>query len=183
MILIIACINFMNLATARSEKRAKEVGIRKSLGSTRSKLVSQFLGESIFITFFAFIIAVLLTELTLPSYNTLVDKELSIDYTSSIFWMSAVGIILVLGIIAGSYPAFYLSSFRPVQTLKGTIKVGKGATTPRKVLVILQFGFSIVLIISTVIIFQQIDLVKTRDLGYEQKNLIAIAQPNDLREN
>lgn len=182
-ILIIACINFMNLATARSEKRAKEVGIKKSLGNTRRGLIYQFIGESVFITFVAFLLAVLLTELALPAYNNLVDKQLSIDYTSPIFWLSSFGIIVVLGVIAGSYPAFYLSSFKPVQTLKGTIKVGKGATTPRKVLVILQFGFSIVLMISTVVIFQQINLVKNRDLGYQQDRLISVELTNELRDN
>lgn len=182
-ILIIACINFMNLATARSEKRAKEVGIRKSLGTSRTKLILQFIGESVFITFLAFVVAVLLTELALPAYNSLVEKELFIDYTSPVFWMASVGIIFVLGVIAGSYPAFYLSSFRPVQTLKGTIKVGKGETTPRKVLVIMQFAFSIILMISTIVIFQQINLVKNRDLGYEQERLIAVEMSEDLREN
>ncbi|WP_462249074.1 ABC transporter permease [Ekhidna sp.] len=182
-ILIIACINFMNLATARSEKRAKEVGIRKSLGTSRKRLIYQFISESIFITFIAFVFAVILTELALPSYNNLVDKELFIDYTSIYFWLSSVGIVLILGIIAGSYPAFYLSSFRPAQTLKGTIKVGKGATTPRKVLVITQFAFSVVLMISTIVIFQQINLVKNRDLGYQQERLIAVETTNDLRDN
>ncbi|MEO9869487.1 ABC transporter permease [Ekhidna sp.] len=182
-ILIIACINFMNLATARSEKRAKEVGIRKSLGTSRSRLIYQFISESIFITFIAFLIAVILTELALPSYNNLVEKELSINYTSPLFWIASIGIIIVLGVISGSYPAFYLSSFRPVQTLKGTIKVGKGATTPRKVLVVLQFAFSIVLMISTIVIFQQINLVKNRDLGYQQDRLISVELTNDLSDN
>lgn len=179
-ILVIACINFMNLATARSEKRAKEVGIRKSLGSNRKRLIAQFISESIFITTLAFILAIILTELLLPGYNILVDKELFIDYSSPIFWLSVIGGIVVLGIVAGSYPAFYLSSFKPVQTLKGAVKVGKGATTPRKILVISQFGFSIVLMISTVVIFQQIDLVKKRDLGYDQENLITVELTNDL---
>ncbi|WP_436516753.1 ABC transporter permease [Ekhidna sp. To15] len=182
-ILIIACINFMNLATARSEKRAKEVGIRKSLGTTRNKLIYQFIGESIFITFIAFLSAVILTELALPAYNNLVDKELFINYQSVEFWMFSIAIVIVLGVIAGSYPAFYLSSFRPVQTLKGTVKVGKGATTPRKILVIMQFAFSVVLMISTIVIFQQINLVKNRDLGYEQERLIAVEQTSDLRDN
>lgn len=182
-ILIIACINFMNLATARSEKRVKEVGIRKSLGSNRKRLIAQFLSESIFITALAFVAAIILTQLLLTPYNTLVDKELFIDYTSPIFWLSVIGGIVFIGVIAGSYPAFYLSSFSPVKTLKGTVKVGKGATTPRKVLVIAQFGFSIVLMISTVVIFQQIDLVKNRDLGYEQENLISVELTNDLRDN
>ena len=182
-ILIIACINFMNLATARSEKRAKEVGIKKSLGTSRLGLIYQFIGESIFITFFAFLIAVILTELTLPAYNNLVEKQLFIDYSSPAFWIASLGIIVVLGVIAGSYPAFYLSSFKPIQTLKGTVKIGKGATTPRQVLVVLQFGFSIVLLISTIVIFQQIDLVKNRDIGYKQDNLISVELTNDLREN
>ena len=182
-ILIIACINFMNLATARSEKRAKEVGIRKSLGTSRAKLIYQFIGESVFITFIAFLIAVILTELALPTYNDLVEKQLVIDYANPVFWLVSVGIVLVLGIIAGSYPAFYLSSFQPAQTLKGTVKAGKGATTPRKVLVVTQFAFSIVLMISTIVIFQQIDLVKNRDLGYSQDHLIAVETTNDLTEN
>ncbi len=182
-ILIIACINFMNLATARSEKRAKEVGIRKSLGSDRKRLIGQFISESTFITFIAFLLAIILTELVLPSYSSLVDKELFIDYSSPIFWISSVGGILILGIISGSYPAFYLSSFKPVQTLKGTLKAGKGASTPRKILVVTQFGFSIVLMVSTIVIFQQIDLVKNRDLGYEQENLIAVELTNDLADN
>jgi ABC-type antimicrobial peptide transport system permease subunit len=182
-ILIIACINFMNLATARSEKRAKEVGIRKSLGTTRSRLIYQFISESIFITFIAFLIAVILTELALPAYNNLVEKELFINYANPIFWMASIGIIVVLGVISGSYPAFYLSSFQPVQTLKGTVKAGKGATTPRKVLVVMQFAFSIVLMISTIVIFQQINLVKNRDLGYQQERLIAVELTNDLTDN
>lgn len=182
-ILIIACINFMNLATARSEKRAKEVGIRKSLGTSRTRLIYQFIGESVFITFIAFLIAVILTELALPGYNNLVEKQLMIDYANPTFWLASVGIIFVLGIIAGSYPAFYLSSFQPAQTLKGTVKAGKGATTPRKILVVTQFAFSIVLMISTIVIFQQINLVKNRDLGYQQDHLIAVEVTNDLTEN
>ena len=181
-ILIIACINFMNLATARSEKRAKEVGIRKSLGSHRGRLISQFISESIFITTLAFLVAIVLTQLALPSYNYLVDKQLSIQYSSPMFWLFSVGGIVLLGVLAGSYPAFYLSSFSPIKTLKGTIKAGKGATTPRKVLVITQFCFSIVLMISTVVIFQQINLVKQRELGYEQENLISVELTGDLTE-
>jgi ABC-type antimicrobial peptide transport system permease subunit len=182
-ILIIACINFMNLATARSEKRAREVGIRKSLGSKRHELIAHFIGESILIVAFAFAIAVVLTEIALPFYNNLVDKKLFIDYLSPLFWMISLGGILLVGIISGSYPAFYLSSFQPVKTLKGSIKVGKSATTPRKVLVVLQFLFSILLLISTVVIVQQIDLVKNRDLGYEQENLISVELTNDITKN
>ncbi|MEM9896576.1 MAG: ABC transporter permease, partial [Bacteroidota bacterium] len=140
-ILIIACINFMNLSTARSEKRAKEVGIRKSLGSNRGRLIGQFIGESTLITFLAFFLAIILTQLILPSYNQLVDKQLMINYTSWHFWVGTFGGIAILGLASGSYPAFYLSSFHPVKTLKGSIKAGKGASTPRKVLVVSQFVF------------------------------------------
>ncbi len=182
-ILIIACINFMNLATARSEKRAREVGIRKTMGSNRSELILQFLGESIFITALAYSVAILLTELSLPFYNDLVEKQLFIDYSNSTFWLLSMAGILIIGIISGSYPAFYLSSFEPSRTLKGTAKAGSGATTPRKVLVVLQFGFAILLIISTVVIFNQIDLVKNRDLGYSQENLISVEVTNDLIEH
>ena len=182
-ILIIACINFMNLSTARSEKRAKEVGIRKSMGSSRPELISQFIGESIFITFIASLLAVILTEVTLPFYNQLVDKQLFVDYTSPYFWAITMGAILVVGLLSGSYPAFFLSAFEPVKTLKGSIKAGKGATTPRKVLVVMQFVVSMLLLVSTLVIVQQIDLVKNRELGYDQENLISVETTDDLREN
>ncbi len=182
-ILVIACINFMNLATARSERRAREVGIRKSLGSRRTQLILQFIGESIIISFIAFTLALVITHLVLPAYNTLVDKELFIDFTSINFWIFSVSLILLTGIIAGSYPAFYLSSFNPVTTLRGTVKVGKSATTPRKVLVMLQFGFSIIMMISTVVIIQQIDLVQSRDLGYDQENLISVEITDPIIDN
>ncbi len=182
-ILMIACINFMNLATARSERRAREVGIRKSVGSRRGELVAQFMGESLFISFMATAIAVLLTELVLPFYNSLVQKSLFIDYTSWLFWAFATGLVFVTGLVSGSYPALYLSSFQPVKVLKGKIQAGKSGSTPRKVLVTLQFGFSILLIIGTVVIYQQIMHVKSRDLGYQQENLISIPLTDDLRKN
>ena len=183
LILIIACINFMNLATARSERRAREVGIRKSVGSSRSELIGQFMGESIFISFIAFLVALLLTELALPFYNELVDKELFIAYASWKFWLASLGVILFTGVIAGSYPALYLSSFQPVKVLKGKIKAGKNASTPRQVLVVLQFGFSILLIIGTIVIYQQIQLVQGRELGYQQKNLISVSRTSDIEKN
>jgi putative ABC transport system permease protein len=182
-IIIIACINFMNLATARSERRAREVGVRKSVGSRRHELILQFIGESTFISFIAFAFAILAAQLLLPYYNNLVDKKLVIDYTSSQFWIFTLGIIFITGIISGSYPAFYLSSFQPVKVLKGKPTIGKGASTPRKVLVILQFGFSILLIIGTIVIYQQIQLVKGRELGYEQENLMAVDYTNEVRDN
>jgi putative ABC transport system permease protein len=182
-ILVIACINFMNLATARSERRAREVGIRKSVGSSRSELIFQFIGESFFIAFISFGVAVLLAELALPFYNDLVQKSLFIDYSSPEFWLFTSGLIFITGFVSGSYPAFYLSSFQPVKVLKGKIQVGKSASTPRKVLVTLQFGFSILLIIGTVVIFQQIQLVKNRDLGYAQENLIAVGYTEEIGKN
>lgn len=182
-ILLIACINFMNLATARSERRAREVGIRKSVGSNRIELIVQFIGESTLISFVAFVLAILLAQLALPAYNQLVEKELFIDYTSSGFWLLSGSLILIIGIISGSYPAFYLSSFQPSKVLKGKPTVGKSASLPRKVLVTLQFGFSILLIIGTIVIYQQIQLVKSRSLGYDQENLISINYTNEVKKN
>jgi putative ABC transport system permease protein len=182
-VLIIACINFMNLATARSERRAREVGIRKSVGSRRKELIFQFLGESIMITLISFLIAIVLVEILLPSYNLLVNKNISIDYTNPLIWLTALGLILVIGIFSGSYPAFYLSSFQPVKVLKGKINLGKGVSTPRQVLVTLQFGFSIFLIIGTIIIYQQVMHVKSRDMGYDRENLIQIWTNNELESN
>jgi putative ABC transport system permease protein len=182
-VLLIACINFMNLATAKSESRAREVGIRKSVGSRRKELIFQFLGESILITFIASLIAFMLVELLLPSYNVLVNKNVAINYSNPWLWVIAAGAVLFIGIVSGSYPAFYLSAFQPVKVLKGKVTVGKGASTPRKVLVTLQFGFSIFLIIGTVVIYQQIMHVKGRDMGYDRENLIQIWTNNELETN
>jgi len=182
-ILVIACINFMNLATARSERRAKEVGIRKTIGSKRSELILQFLGESLFIALISFVIAVLLAQLLLPFYNELVDKSLFIDYTSKYFWFFALIIVAFTGLVSGSYPAFYLSSFTPIKTLKGSINVGKSATTPRKVLVVVQFCFAILLMAGTTVILKQIYLVKNREIGYDQSRLISIDITDELANN
>lgn len=182
-IIVIACINFMNLATARSERRAREVGIRKSVGSRRRELIFQFIGESMILAFISFAIAVLAAQLLLPYYNTLVDKKLFIDYTSAAFWMFSLGLIFVTGVIAGSYPAFYLSGFQPAKVLKGKPTIGKGASLPRKVLVTLQFGFSIFLIISMFVIYNQIQLAKGRDIGYSQENLITVPLNKDYQDN
>lgn len=182
-ILVIACINFMNLSTARSERRAREVGIRKSIGSARGDIIMQFLGESMFISVLAFVIAIVLTQLALPFYNDLVEKKLYVDFGSSTFWMFAGGLILFTGLVSGSYPAFYLSSFQPVKVLKGKVSVGRSASLPRKVLVTAQFGFSILLIIGTLVIYQQIQLVKSRDIGYSQENLISVLLTEELRQN
>jgi putative ABC transport system permease protein len=182
-ILLIACINFMNLSTARSERRAREVGIRKSVGSKRFELIFQFIGESLFISSVAFCIAILIAQLVLPYYNTLVDKKLFIDYLSPKFLMFAFGLIFLTGIVSGSYPAFYLSSFQPVKVLKGKIQVGKSASLPRKILVTLQFGFSILLIIGTMVMYKQIQHSKDRSLGYDQENLITIDYTDEIGKN
>ncbi len=182
-VLVIACINFMNLATARSESRAREVGIRKSVGSRRKELIFQFLGESFLITLVAFLVALLMAELLLPVYNTMVNKKLFIDYTNGWLWLSALVLVFVTGIIAGSYPAFYLSAFQPVQVLKGKIMAVRGATAPRKVLVTLQFGFSILLIVGTVVVHQQIQFVKSREIGYDNENLMMVWTNNDIDVN
>ncbi|HEX7016485.1 MAG TPA: ABC transporter permease [Cyclobacteriaceae bacterium] len=182
-IIVIACINFMNLATARSERRAREVGIRKSMGSHRRQLILQFIGESMILAFISFAIAVAAAHLLLPFYNALVGKKLVIDYSSAAFWMISLGTILVTGVLAGSYPAFYLSGFQPVKVLKGKPITGKAASLPRKVLVTLQFGFSIFLIISMFVIYNQIQLVKSRDIGYAQENLITVPLNKDYHDN
>jgi putative ABC transport system permease protein len=182
-VLAMACINFMNLATARSERRAREVGIRKSVGSRKRQLILQFLGESTFITLIAFALAMLITLAVLPYYNNLVHKELRIDFSSPTVWIFSAALILLTGIISGSYPAFYLSSFRPVQVLKGKIKAGKGASTPRKILVTMQFGFAILLIIGTMAVYYQIQYVKNRDIGYNKENLITVKDSEDIQKN
>jgi putative ABC transport system permease protein len=182
-VLIIACINFMNLATARSESRAREVGIRKSIGSRRNELIAQFLGESVAVTAIALLLAVVLVELLLPSYNLLVDKNISVDYSNGWIWLMAVGIILIVGLLTGSYPAFYLSNFQPVKVLKGKIDAAKGGSTPRKVLVVAQFAVSIFLIMGTIIIFQQIQHLKDRDMGYDRKSLIQVWTNGELETN
>ncbi|MCZ8023478.1 MAG: ABC transporter permease [Cyclobacteriaceae bacterium] len=182
-VLVIACINFMNLATARSERRAREVGVRKSVGSKRRDLVFQFLGESILITTIAFIISIIIVEAALPFYNDLTQKQLGLDFSSANFWLGAIAIILITGVFAGSYPALYLSSFNPVKVLKGKIQQGKSVATPRKILVILQFFFSTLLIIGTIVITEQIAFVKARDLGYNQENLITIPYTTEIAQS
>jgi ABC-type antimicrobial peptide transport system permease subunit len=173
----------MNLATARSESRAREVGIRKSIGSRRKELILQFLGESVAITTFAFLLAVVVVELVLPSYNILVKKSIAVSYGDPMIWMAAIALVLVIGLLAGSYPSFYLSSFEAVKVLKGKVNVGKGASTPRQVLVVLQFGFSIFLIAGTIVIYQQVQHVKNRDMGYDRENLIQIWMNGELQNN
>jgi putative ABC transport system permease protein len=173
-VLLIACINFMNLSTARSEKRAKEVGIRMTIGSLRNQLVQQFLSESFLIVVLAFIAGILLLTLALPWFNDLSDKRMSIPWMSPYFWGVGVVFVLFTSLLAGSYPALYLSSFQPVKVLKGTFKSGKLATLPRKVLVVVQFTVSVTLIIGTMIIYRQISFTKERPVGYSREGLVTI---------
>ncbi len=173
-VLLLACINFMNLSTARSEKRAKEVGIRKAVGSVKNQLVFQFLSESLLMAGLAFVLAFFLTQLTLPWFNQLADKQMRVQWLNPVFWLAVLGFTLFTGLVAGSYPAFYLSSFDPVRVLKGTFRVGRLASLPRKVLVVTQFTVSITLIIGTVIVFRQIQHAKNRPVGYDRQGLISI---------
>jgi ABC-type antimicrobial peptide transport system permease subunit len=145
-ILLIACVNFMNLSTARSERRAKEVGIRKTLGSNKRQLVMQFFSESVILALIAFVLSLVAVFFILPSFNTLVDKQLHLDISQPAFWVLALVIVIFTGLVAGSYPALYLSSFNPVKVLKGTLAVGKDAVLPRRILVVAQFAISILLI-------------------------------------
>ncbi len=182
-ILLIACINFMNLSTARSEKRAKEVGIRKVVGAHRSALIGQFIGESVLLALLAGIVALALAQLSLPAYNELIHKQLTIDFGNGYTWIAFLGYILFVGLLAGSYPAFFLSSFRPGQVLKGTFKKANALLTPRKVLVVLQFTFAIILIICTIIIKQEIDYARNRNTGYNKDNLVYQFMTGDIPKN
>jgi ABC-type antimicrobial peptide transport system permease subunit len=173
-VLLLACINFMNLSTARSEKRAREVGIRKTVGSMKRQLVGQFLSESLLVTLLASLLSILIVYLSLPAFNELAGKEVRIPWGEPVLWLSILAFILFTGVIAGSYPAFYLSSFRPVRVLKGTFRTGRWASLPRKVLVVLQFTVSIILIIGTIVVFNQIQHAKNRPVGYERDGLISM---------
>lgn len=182
-ILLIACVNFMNLSTARSEKRAKEVGVRKTLGSNKTQLIIQFFMESMIIAFIAFLISLLSVYILLPSFNSLVNKHLTLDLTQPFVWLGGLAIVLFTGFVAGSYPALYLSSFNPVKVLKGTFLSGRNAVLPRRILVVGQFVISILLISATIIIYQQIQHVKDRDLGYDDDHLIMLDSSPDIEKN
>lgn len=173
-VLFLACINFMNLSTARSEKRAKEVGIRKTVGSQKKQLVFQFLSESILVAFIAFFVSLILVQVLLPWFNEVADKKINLIWANGWFWGSGLLFTLLTGIIAGSYPAFYLSSFNPLKVLKGTFRAGKSADLPRKVLVIMQFTISIALVIGTIVVFQQILHTKNRPVGYNRDRLMMV---------
>ncbi|QEC77604.1 ABC transporter permease [Mucilaginibacter ginsenosidivorax] len=173
-VLLLACINFMNLSTARSEKRAKEVGIRKAIGSIRAQLVKQFLSESLMFAFLALVVTLVLVLVALPYFNNIADKQIAMPFINPWFWAAALSFTFFTGIIAGSYPAFYLSAFEPIKVLKGTFRVGRFASLPRKVLVVVQFTVSIVLIIGTIIVFRQIQFARNRPVGYTREGLITV---------
>ncbi len=178
-VLLLACINFMNLSTARSEKRAKEVGIRKTIGSMRTQIIIQFFAESLLTVLLAFVLSLLLVQLALPFFNQVADKEMSILWTRPLFWALCLGFALVTGIIAGSYPAFYLSSFKPIKVLKGTFKAGRLASVPRRALVVLQFTVSVTLIIGTIVVYRQIQFAKDRPVGYTREGVVVIPTMNE----
>jgi len=182
-ILLIACINFMNLSTARSERRAKEVGIRKVVGARKKGLIGQFIGESVLMAVIAGICALLLVSVSLPAFNRLTDKSLNIDFANPYFWILFLGFIAFTGMLAGSYPAFFLSSFQPLKALKGVMNKVNTLVTPRKVLVVLQFTFGIILMICTIIVRQQINYAQQRETGYNKNNLIYHHFTGDITKN
>lgn len=173
-VLLLACINFMNLSTARSEQRAKEVGIRKSIGSVRSQLIYQFLSESFLVVVFAYCLAVIMVSVSIPFFNLLANKRITLPSSNLSFWLISFGFIVITGFVSGSYPAIYLSSFQPVKVLKGTFRAGRFASLPRKVLVVLQFTVSVVLIIGTIVVYQQIQFTKNRPVGYDNNGIVMI---------
>jgi len=182
-ILLIACINFMNLSTARSTKRAKEVGIRKVVGAVRFSLIGQFIGEALLLTFLSGILAVILAAILLPAFDNLTGKQLSLPVGQVFFWASLIGFLVLTGFVAGSYPAFFLSSLKPNRVLKGSLKFSFAATFFRKGLVVFQFGLSIVLIIGMIVIYRQVNYIQTKNLGYDRENLLYIPIEGDLIKN
>ena len=178
-VLSLACINFVNLTTARAEKRAKEVGIRKTIGSTRSQLVSQFFSESFLVVLFSYILAIGLTSLVLPGFNIIASKNMVMPWGNTWFWLAGFAFVMVTSLLAGSYPALYLSSFNPIKALKGTFRVGRLAAMPRKVLVVFQFSISVILIIGTAVVYQQIQFAKNRPVGYNREGLIMLPKNSD----
>ena len=183
-VLLLACINFMNLSTARSEKRAKEVGIRKAVGSLRGQLVAQFFGKSVLMAMVAFSVSLLLVWLSLPFFNDIAAKRIQLPANNPWFWGLTLGFVIVTGLIAGSYPAIYLSSFQPVKVLKGRFKTGRSAALPRQVLVVLQFTVSVVLIIGTIVVFRQIQWAQDRPVGYSRDGLLYIeTSTTDLHDH
>jgi putative ABC transport system permease protein len=182
-ILLIACINFMNLATARSAKRAKEIGVRKVVGAIRTSLIAQFTCEAILVTLFSTAVAVCIANILLPAFNILSGKQLSMPVTEPLFWAFLIGLLLATALVAGSYPAFFLSSLNPIKVLKGSLKFGSGAIFFRKALVVFQFALSIILIVGTIVIYRQMKYVQAKNIGYDRENLLYIPIEGDLVKN
>jgi ABC-type antimicrobial peptide transport system permease subunit len=182
-ILLIACINFMNLATARSAKRSKEVGVRKVIGASKYALIGQFTGEAVLLTCISVLIAVIVVALLLPAFNTLTGKQLYLPVTRPSFWLFLAGLLLVTGLVAGSYPAFFLSSLKPVKVLKGSLRFSWSATFFRKTLVVFQFALSVVFIVGMIVIYKQMNYVQSINLGYDRENLVYIPIEGDLVKN
>jgi putative ABC transport system permease protein len=179
-ILCIACINFMNLTTARSVKRAKEIGIRKVVGAVRPALIRQFMGEAVLLAFFSVVLALGMVLVALPAFNHLTGKEIRFPYGSSSFWLSLVGLTLLTGMVSGSYPALFLSSFQPIRVLKGALRFSPATAWFRKGLVVFQFVLSIVLIIGTIVVSGQVNYIQSINLGYDRENLVYIPLDGDL---
>jgi putative ABC transport system permease protein len=179
-ILLIACINFMNLATARSVKRAREVGVRKVVGAGRNWLIGQFIGEAMVLTFMALVIAMSLVWLLLPIFNSLTEKHIAFQFATASFWFMLLGMTLVTGLVAGSYPALFLSSLNPIRVLKGTIRFGSGARLFRQGLVVFQFALSMLLIIGTIIVYRQIDFIQTKNLGFDREGMLYVSSEGEL---
>lgn len=173
-VLLLACINFINLSTAQSEKRAKEVGVRKTIGSDKRQLIFQFLSESFMVVILAFLVSVVLLSLSQNWFNELADKDIVLPFGNPVFWTMIIAFIALTGFMAGLYPAFYLSSFQPVKVLKGTLRLGRFASLPRKILVVVQFTVSVILVIGTLVVYQQVQFARNRPVGYEREGLITL---------
>jgi ABC-type lipoprotein release transport system permease subunit len=173
-VLLLACINFINLSTARSEKRAKEVGVRKAIGSAKWQLISQFLSESLIFVALAFVFSIVLVALLVNWFNELTDKNIALPFGNPMFWVVGIAFIAAIGFMAGLYPAFYLSSFQPVKVLKGTLGIGRSAGLPRRVLVVVQFTVSVILIVGTLVVYEQIQYARNRPVGYDRQSLITV---------
>lgn len=182
-ILLIACINFMNLATARSLRRAREIGVRKVIGAGKRQLVAQFIGESMFVSFLAVLVSLLIVALILPSFNELTDKHLSIDFADPAFLLTLLGLMIITGVVSGSYPALFMSTLKPIVVLKGILKFKAGATYFRKGLVVFQFALSIVLILGMIVVYRQINYIHNKNLGFAKEDLIYMPLEGELGKN
>lgn len=178
LILLIACINFMNLSTIRAVERSKEVGLRKVLGALRNHLVWQFIGESILITLIACLFSICFLELLMPFYNNLLGYTLTVSWSALPIYLFLIGVIVIVGFLAGSYPAFFLSAFKPIESLRGKLKLGKGGSLFRQTLVVIQFSISVLLIVGTIIIMKQMNYVKDKELGYDKEHVIVVPIDN-----